>query len=104
MALAASASGCNGSCACTGSLGHESPFSYQVLQNSECISALICWLGIFLLENGSRGRSELREAGAKMEVTTTVILLFLSTEALGGLWYFLFIPKILCSVKYPCCI
>lgn len=52
--------------------------------------------GLAPLEMGSRGRSEPRVVGAEIEVMTTVMLLFLSTEVLRELWYFLFIPKILC--------
>lgn len=51
--------------------------------------------GLALLEMGSRGRPEPRAAGAEIEVMTTIMLLFLSTEVLRELWYFLFIPKIL---------
>lgn len=51
--------------------------------------------GLAPLETGSRGRPEPRVVGAEMEVMTTVMLLFLSIEVLGELWYFLFIPKIL---------
>jgi len=44
----------------------------------------------------SRDSPEPRVVEAEMEVMTTAMPLFLSIEFLGGLWYFLSIPKILC--------